>query len=61
MGKKIEELEKMIVTLQKIEVHNQVLLMRILSVLGVEDDDIEELNTAIVKNLEEMWEEHCSK
>ena len=55
------ELEQMIVTLQKIEVHNQVILMRILSLLGVEDDDIEELNASIVKNLEEMWEEHCEE
>ena len=55
------ELEQMIVTLQKIEVHNQVLLMRILSLLGVKDDDIEELNASIVKNLEEMWEEYCKE
>lgn len=55
------ELEQMIVTLQKLEVHNQVLLMRILSVLGVEDDAIDRLNATIVKNLEEMWEEHCKE
>lgn len=61
MGKKIEELEKMIVTLQKIEVHNQVLLMTILSQLGMKDKEIDRLNASIVKNLEEMWEEHCKE
>ena len=55
------ELEKMIVTLQKIGVHNQVLLMTILSQLGMKDKEIDRLNATIVKNLEEMWEEHCKE
>lgn len=54
-----KELEQMITTLQKIELHNQVLLMTVLSILGMEDDDIEDLNTKITKNIEEMWAEHC--
>lgn len=53
------ELEKMIVTLQKMEIHNQVLLVTILSQLGMKDKEIDKLNADIVKNLEEMWEEHC--
>lgn len=55
------ELEKMIVTLQKVEIHNQVLLMTILSQLGMKDKEIDKLNKRIVKNLEEMWEEHCKE
>ena len=56
-----KELEQMIVTLQKVEIHNQVLLMAVLSILGMEDDDIDDLNDKIVKNIEKMWEEHCKK
>ena len=61
MGKKTEELEKMIVTLQKVEIHNQVLLMTILSQLGMKDKEIDRLNKRIAKNIEEMWEEHCKE
>lgn len=56
-----KELEQMIVTLQKVEIHNQVLLMTVLSQLGMKDKDIDRLNEKIVKNIEEMWEEHCKK
>lgn len=52
------ELEQMIVTLQKLELHNQVLLMTVLSILGVEDDDIDKLNKVITKTVEKAWEEH---
>lgn len=52
------ELERMIVTLQKLELHNQVLLMAVLSILGVEDDDIDKLNKDITKTVEKAWEEH---
>ena len=55
------ELEKMIVTLQKVEIHNQVLLMTVLSILGMEDDDIDDLNEKIVKNIEKMWDDYCKK
>lgn len=58
MGKKTEELERMIATLQKLELHNQVLLMTVLSILGVEDDDIDKLTKDITKTVEKAWEEH---
>ena len=58
MNKKIEELEKYLVTLQKLELHNQVLLMTVLSILGVEDDDIDKLNKDITETVEKAWEEH---
>jgi len=61
MGKKIEELKKMIVTLQKVEIHNQVLLMTILSQLGMKDKDIDKLNTSIANNVEKMWGEKCKE
>lgn len=52
------ELEQMIVTLQKLELHNQVLLMTVLSILGVEDDDIDKLTKDITETVEKAWEEH---
>ena len=56
-----KELEQMIVTLQKLAIHNQVLLTTVLSQLGMEDADIDDLNDKIVKNIEKMWVEHCKK